>query len=230
MRITPILTVAAMALSAGGPVLRAASITDLYNTGVNDAGITLPGGASDPHYTLTSSPLGSGAAFVVDNAPHNNAPPIPPWVNDSTVGTPGTMWISGPNTPLTPNTSDLNGTYVYRTLFSIGAGFDHATASLAGVVTADDRVSIFLNGVSRFGPTDDGAFTTLLPFSIDGGFVPGVNSLEFRVENTFRAAQGLFVTIAGQVSAAPGPSSVVVLGSGLAGLIGLGARRMKEGA
>jgi hypothetical protein len=54
-------------LGTGSYAVHAASAseTSLYNTGVNDSGTPLPSGAIDPHYTLVSSPDGSGPAFVV---------------------------------------------------------------------------------------------------------------------------------------------------------------------
>src|SRR2546423_14927534 len=39
--------------------------TGVYNTGVSNGDTPLASGAIDPHYTLVSSPSGSGPAFVV---------------------------------------------------------------------------------------------------------------------------------------------------------------------
>ena len=62
---------------------RAVDITDLFNTGVDNAGTPLSAGSTDPHYTMTVNNFGSGSttSFVIN--------PNGAWVNNA-----NSRWIS----------------------------------------------------------------------------------------------------------------------------------------
>jgi hypothetical protein len=219
------LALTAAALTAGAARARADVIADLYSTGVNSAHATMGNGSADAHYALVSSPVGSGTAFVVNPGGF----PVPPWVANDPVGTPGgSMWISG---PVTPTTNEPNGIYDYRTTFTIGAGFNAATASIIGQLTADDRVSVRLNGVLEVPSDPDQGYGSLFPFSITSGFVSGTNTLDFLVENTHDAVEGLRVNMTGTVAVPePGPLALAGVGSLLGGAVWARRRRRATAA
>lgn len=146
-----------------------APIPGLFNTGVDNNGNALAGGAADPHYTLNVNPNGAnGIPAVVQSG-------IPgAWVDN----TAGSQWV-GP----VEFTNDIGtgGVFEYSTVFDL-AGFDPATALVQGLWASDNPGGeILLNGVS-VGQANAG-FTTLSPFLITSGFISGDNMLTFRFSN-----------------------------------------------
>jgi hypothetical protein len=148
-------------------------IPGLYNTGVDDNGIPLEGGAADPHYTQTVAPEGApGPATAMAG------PPSPPWVQQ----TASSRWI-GPNDP---GGNAQAGMFEYEISFDL-SGLDPTSAVITGLWSADNvGGDILLNGVATENP-QQGSFVDLSPFSIsvaDGDtFLPGLNKLTFLVEN-----------------------------------------------
>lgn len=190
-------------------VASAVTINGLYNTGVDDFGVALPLGTTDPHYTLTGP---SSPAVVI---------------------TPNTFWISAPEAsawigPTNGSVTDPLGVYTYTLSFDLSS-MDPSTAVISGNLAADNTSAIFLNGVDT-GFSHPDQFFTLEPFVISSGFVSGVNQLEFSITNNPGSGAnptGLLVTnLMGEVSAIPIPAAVWLFGSGLIGLIGI-ARRKK---
>ncbi len=147
-------------------------IPSLYSTGVDSAGYPLPHGTvGDPHYVLTSVPSGTTDLRVLRAS---GGFPIPPWIADS----PTSAWLR----PNNAGTSDPVGFYTYRTTFDL-SGFNVGTASIKGLWGADNTgIKILLNGVDTGNPgvANLASFT---PFSITAGFVAGINTLDFIVEN-----------------------------------------------
>lgn len=195
----------------GGPIRT-------FNTGVDDAGNLLPGGAVDPHYTLISSPdpLSPGPnAFVV--APGwANGYPLPPggiWLAQG----PSSNWIAPKADQSWP--ANLQGYYTYRTTFDL-TGFYPSSAVLTGRWTSDDfGVDILINGISTgINYYADATFTRwTAPWEIRTGFKEGLNTLDFVVANTlglYRSPTGLRVEISGWAQEVPEPSSVMLLLSG----------------
>lgn len=77
---------------------QAATITSLFNTGVNNSGTPLPDGTvGDPHYSLVSAPAGSTSSILVRTSAGGF--PIGPYLGDDSLS----AWI-GPN-----NDSTLDG-------------------------------------------------------------------------------------------------------------------------
>jgi len=115
---------------------------------------------------------------------------------------------------------NVNGAYNYTTTFSL-AGLNPSTASISGMLGADDRVvGVELNGVlvSPAITTPDQGYRTLHSFSITSGFVSGVNTLDFLTMNTHGVVTGLIVDMTGTASVVPEPASLSMLGIGLTGL------------
>jgi hypothetical protein len=144
----------------------------IFGTGVASAGVLAADGSVDAHYRLVGSP-DSGYpgpnAIVVTSA----SAPIPPWVGQG----PNSKWIASRGDAGNGNAS---GTYTYRTTFDL-TGLNPPTAVLTGQFASDNGAIIKLNGVT-VGPSSSGynAFTT---FTINSGFIVGVNTLDFVVTN-----------------------------------------------
>lgn len=147
-------------------------VPGLYNTGVNAAGRPLTDNTTDPHYSLT---FGGSTGYVATEA---GGFPIPPWLGSNSMST----WISP--SPDTHGLSDGLGTYnySYRTSFLL-TGMDRSTVRIAGRWATDNNgVNILINGVST-GQSNTSQFASWTPFEITNGFVNGVNTLTFVVNN-----------------------------------------------
>jgi hypothetical protein len=212
---------AALAIAAAAPA-GAATITGLYNTGVNASYVSVTGvGVVDQHWTLAD-----GTAYV---SGQNGVFPLGPWVADTTTS----RWI----TPLPVAGADLdpvaNGLYNYSLTFSL-AGYVANTASFSGRFAADNSVTALkLNGVSISGI--GGGFSSWTNFDSSGGiFNAGENVLTFTVTNFGLASgnpSGLRVELTGTADLAPAPGvpepqtwAMLVVGFGL---VGVSARRRK---
>jgi hypothetical protein len=111
---------AALAIAAAAPA-GAATITGLYNTGVNASYVSVTGvGVVDQHWTLAD-----GTAYV---SGQNGVFPLGPWVADTTTS----RWI----TPLPVAGADLdpvaNGLYNYSLTFTV-TNFGLASGNPSGL-------------------------------------------------------------------------------------------------
>jgi hypothetical protein len=207
-----------LALMLGAAQARGATITDLYGTGVDNSHAHLAIGAADTHYTITAS--------ADPAAPAGSAPRV---VNTSSLpyvsNTPTAQWVA----PV-PNAFEPNGTYDYRTSFTLTPGADLSSVLITGSLSSDDRVaSVFLNGVALAITTPVEGYTQLHSFAINAAlspfFVSGTNTLTFRTENIFGAQTGLIVDMSGTFNVVPEPASMVLALSGIIGLVFI--RRLK---
>lgn len=159
----------------------------IYNTGLDNLGALLPQGSIDPHYALLISgdPAFPGPSAIVSSIPPVYVP------NSST-----SQWIS-PG----PDNMQLDhfgvGSYTYQTTFDL-TGLDASTAVLSGLFAADDIASIILNGQDTGVTTGPGGWTAFHLFSAASGFVDGVNTLEFVVNNDGGGPSGLRVEVSGE--------------------------------
>jgi len=222
MRIRPIIAVAFAAALFASTSAGAATLT-LFNTGVDSSGSVLPDGTvSDPHYTLVSVPGGTTQTLVRTSA---GGFPIPPYIGDNSLS----AWI-GPN-----NANDLtgpDGNYDYQMTFSL-VGFNAATASITGRWSSDNAgISILLNGVDTGNAgTSSTQYSAFAPFIISSGFVSGLNTLDFLVNNEPGSTDNptaLRVELSGTADmATPLPAALPIFASGL-GVLGILARRRKR--
>jgi hypothetical protein len=192
----------------------ATTITTLFNTGVDGTGAVLPHGTiGDPHYSLISVPGGTTATRIITSV---GAFPIPPYIGDNTLS----RWI-GPN-----NDGDLNGpvgAYTYRTTFDL-TGFVPSTTSITGGWTTDNNgLDILINGTSLGFTTGFSSFSSgFSALSITSGFVAGINTLDFVVNNG-GGPTALRVEVSSATASpvsVPEPQTLILLTTGLVGLLG----------
>lgn len=188
----------------------AAPIPGLFNTGVAADGSLLPasGGATtvvDPHYVVIES---ADPAFPA--SPEAPAPavtllpgfPVGPWIAEG----PDSKWISLNRT----SGNVLDGNYTFRTTFNL-TGFDASKARIAGKWSVDNTgVDILLNG-NALGISNGAGFGGFTDFTIESGFVDGVNTLDFVVFNAPSGANpaGLRVEMIGTVELPNEPPSIL---------------------
>jgi hypothetical protein len=187
-----------------------AGTISLFSTGVDASGNPLPGGSSDPHWTITSGPsiTSPTPAIVIADPPGTYAEsPTSSWI-----------WVNA------SGDGGINSPYTFALTFTLTAT-EVNTATISGLWGVDNDGSILLNGSAAAGTGalslgGDGInFTQFSSFTITGGFVAGVNTLEFQAIDTGNPGalnvNGLVLT----TSAVPEPSSLVmgVIGLGLAG-------------
>lgn len=182
----------------------AAASISLFNTGVNATGTLLPLGSSDPHWTIISGPgITSPQAAVV--------------VSNQEVGTyvqnPNSLWIwvnaSG--------VAGINSPYDFRLTFDL-TGLNPSTASITGAWSVDNFGQIELNGLTTgIGsgalqiPSNIG-FTAFSSFTLNNGFVPGINTIDFLATDTGVIGAINVTTLVGSAQtsgAIPEPPSLV---------------------
>ncbi|MBE0545708.1 MAG: immunoglobulin domain-containing protein [Verrucomicrobia bacterium] len=150
------------------------SIPSLRNTGIDAGGNAQPGGAVSPFWTLPiNADTNSTDAFV-----GNEGFPIGTWLNNSAVS----KWI-GPRAAL--GEAIAAGDYVYRTTFDL-ANRDTNTVVIVGRWSTDNSgTGVYLNGTQLSVPLST-SFTAWTSFTLstnNATFLPGINTLEFAVNN-----------------------------------------------
>ncbi len=191
-------------------VSQAATIADLFNTGVDPSAVPLVGtGVADPHYSLIASPAAYTAVTVNDPGY-----PIGTWALNSATS----RWI-GP----AGDSNGAGGNYVYRTNFTVPANAILSTVSVTGQWAVDDvATDILINGASTSPPSP--FYTPLQAFSVTSGFVYGNNTLDFLITNALLGTvnpTGLRVDRIVGTYQIPEPTSACLVGVALAASLGL---------
>jgi hypothetical protein len=189
------------------------SIPGLFNTGISGTGTLLSPGQIDPHYSFINGATTTQAVVTNFQGPN-------PYAFDANSRY---IWGNAQGTP-------INGVFTLRLSFNL-TGLDFSTAQITGAYSTDNAGTILLNGTAVGTPsTGFGSFT---PFSINSGFVAGVNNLDFVVTDT-GAAGALAVTNLGGTArslstgnAAPEPTSLALL-LPVMGAVGVVIRRRRK--
>ena len=172
-------------------------IVGLFNTGVDAAGTPQADDARELHYTLVKPSAVGGIPSV---ATSSGGFPIGPWLADNSVS----AWIAPSSTTEGPQATNGAANYYYQTRFDL-SGRDPRTAAIEGQWSSDNGgIDILINGVST-GQSNPSQFTSWTPFRIAQGFVPGLNTLTFVVNNgagetTASGPTGLRVEMRGNAS------------------------------
>lgn len=219
-----LVSVLATLLVAAGSA-QAAPITTLFNTGVGANGLPLANGTvPDPHYSLISVPLGSSTNTRVIDA--SGGFPIGPYFSGSNLS----RWIVANNPTGGGGAGDNSppGDYVFRTTFDL-TGFDFSSASITGGWAVDNLgLDILVNGVSMGFTSPQNFTSSFTQFTINSGFVAGMNTLDFKVRNglgTSGNPVALRVEMRGTANAVPEPTSLALVL--LAGLAAVGVSRRR---
>jgi hypothetical protein len=217
----------------------AVPIPGIVSTGVDAAGAPLGNGAPEQHYGFASTDSvpttsdghggltpASSEHIVVFTQP--NLETETSWSGNSNTS----AWI-GPNNP--NRLVNAIGRYYYSLSFDIPSDLDPSTAKLEGWLFGDNGVAdIRLNtndtGLQNFVPgTYPSPFQVPFHFTIDQGFLPGDNFLEFRVDND-GGPTGLRVQLVSSIDPAPipEPGTIMLVLVGMAALSFQERRRMQH--
>jgi hypothetical protein len=231
----------------------AASITGLYNTGVDSTGTILSNGSADTHYTLavvngqqsnhtdltpgTSTPYASSTGWPIGNDSANGTTGT--WIGPGS--NPVSSWLTLSSTPGTSYDPTTAGEYIFTTTFSLNpATVNLNSASISGKWSADNYGTMKLNGnlISTIADpratsaADGAAYDKWTSFSISGttaGFQPGTNVITFDVHNIALSSGnpfGVRAEFTSSISPVPEPETYAMLLAGL-GLIGAAVKRRK---
>jgi hypothetical protein len=199
---------------------QAATISGLFNTGVDQFGVALaapngtPNGVVDTHYIVTT-PSNMNVPFGVDAVTYKHPSYVPnsatsSWISNSSDGNPG------------------NGFLTFQTTFTLTGST--AGAFLSGLWGVDNDGEIFLNGHDTGIGLTFGfpAFEQLHAFSITNAswFVSGVNVLSFKVTDEGPPLGFRVDALAGSV---PEPSTWAMMVLGFMGVGFMAYRRKSSG-
>ncbi|HEY4082402.1 MAG TPA: PEP-CTERM sorting domain-containing protein [Burkholderiaceae bacterium] len=209
--------VTALSLSVASLAASAVPIAGLVDTGIGAAA-----GQQDTNYVFaitSGSATSNGFSYVTADGgfPVNGA-----WmVNDSV-----SKWLTPSTTQgQSYDTTVAAGVYTWTLSFDL-TGEDAGSASFAARWMSDNSSSVYLNGhLLGSTPTSNASFSSWTDMgTVSSGFVAGVNTLTFVVDNNLAPAPnptGLRVEFsASNVSPVPEPTSYALM---LAGLLAVGS-------
>ncbi len=170
--------------SSVAPLSLLEMIPSLHNTGVDASGVVLAGGATDPFWTLQVNPDGGATNVYVGNDGFPTA-----WLANSTTS----KW-AGPRASLS-DTNIAQGDYRYRTTVDL-TGRDTNTVIIVGQWASDNwggPVSVNGTVVNVPASFNYGSWTAFTLASTNATFLPGINTIDFVVNNASAGSTGLRV-------------------------------------
>jgi hypothetical protein len=170
--------------SSVAPLSLLETIPSLHNTGVDASGAVLAGGATDPFWTLQVNPDGGSTNVYVGNDGFPTS-----WLANSTTS----KWV-GPRASLS-DTNIAQGDYRYRTTVDL-TGRDINTVIIVGQWASDNwggPVSVNGTTVNVPGSFAFNGWTTFTLASTNATFLPGINTIDFVVNNLSAGSTGLRV-------------------------------------
>ena len=205
-------------LALAGPA-RADQIP-IFSTGVDASGAPLSGGSADPHWSVFAGPdITSPAPAEVLISP-----------NGLYAGSAESKWIW----VHADGSGSTGSPYTFRLTFDL-TGLNPSTATISGAWGVDNEGVIRLNGAAPTGTgaltltnfDDLGNFDVLNRFSITGGFVAGVNTLDFLATDNDNPGALNVSTLIGTAAAGavPEPVSFLLIGTGAIAVSGYARRR-----
>lgn len=177
------------------------SSIQLFNTGIDGSGGLLANTTIDPHYSVIAAPNPYNTAYTGTGS--DTTGPMP-WLDDG----PSSRWIG-----VTPWMAEWRptGTYVFRTTFDL-SGMIPSSATINLSIASDNTCDVYLNGVHAGITTPFGGFDSFSNYSINTGFINGVNTLDFSVYEPGSTPCGLRVEITGFATAVPEPTVLSLAG------------------
>jgi len=195
-----------------------------YGTGQSSNGVANTSLAYLGYSSTTpiTAGLGNGTTYDLSN--------VSPWSN----AVPGSSWVSNnPKSTVAGGYVEPNGYYTYTSTFTATAGYYTGTFA----TYADDTLELFIDGVQIVSFADNnpngpcaqgggGPTCTGSPFmSSFAGNLGTINTITVVDWQSNGSAAG--VDFHGTLAATPEPSSLLLIGSGLAGALGLMRRKLK---
>lgn len=156
-------------------------IPSLRNTGMDAAGLPIAGGAVDPSWSLPVNADGESSTVYVGNTGFPGA-----WLANSAAS----KWV-GPRPNLSENMA--GGDYTYRATFDL-TGRDTNSVVILGRWASDNwGTPVRVNGAVVNVPASFAfnAWTSFAIASSNATFLPGLNTLDFVVNNAGAGATGL---------------------------------------
>lgn len=191
------------------PAFALAGTIAVHNTGVDSSDVLVGAGAQTAFWTLSAEPAGASEALGSNPFRYFNGA----YFADTSTA----AWVS----PGANGTAGAGGFYTYDLVIDL-TGSNPATASVGGIFGTDNDGSISLNSGPAVATTCFACFGTPTPFTINSGFVSGLNTIHVTVDNGGDPT-AFFVefnsTIASGASGVPEPSAILLTCAGLAGLI-----------
>jgi hypothetical protein len=198
------------------PISALASPISVHNTGVDGSDVLVAAGAPTAFWTLLSEP--GGASEAIGSNPYR-------YYNGAYAADDGvSAWVA----PTASGNAGVGGFYVYQLLVDL-TGFDPSTVVVTGLFGTDNDGFIDVNGGPAAASQGFAGFGSLTSFTLNSGFVAGVNSIQIAVDNggdptAIRAEFLRADATPTNGSPVPEPASMLLLGTGLIG----GVRRWRQ--